>query len=122
VTRDGIENAIIESTNLGNGERAIMTATLHFSGDGWGQSFGDYGLDSYDKDARTRRPSAYCGFFIAGILRAVGVGSWEELKGKHCRIRRENGLIRAVGHIIKDEWFGDADMKGFAATIERGES
>lgn len=117
--RDGVENAIIETTTLGNYERSILTAVLSFKGDGWGQSFGDYGLDLYDKASGKRKPSKFCGFFVAGILGAVGAHSWEDLKGKHCRIRREGGLIKAVGHIIEDKWFGDADMKALVRELEQ---
>ena len=44
---------------------------------------------------------------MARIMWAVGVKSWEELKGKYCRVKfdKENGRLTSVGHIVKDKWF-----------------
>ena len=44
---------------------------------------------------------------MARIMWAVGVKSWEDLKGKYCRVKfdEENGRLTSVGHIVKDKWF-----------------
>lgn len=92
---DEIENANITSTNIGPENHGIFTAGLMLSGAGWGQGFGNYALKHSDH--------AY--HFINGVIKAVGVELWENLPGKVCRVKRDNGLIIAVGHIVEDRWY-----------------
>jgi hypothetical protein len=47
----------------------------------------------------------YAGHFIARCLDIGGVDEWSKLRGKSIRVRIEDGLIKAVGHIINDDWF-----------------
>lgn len=44
---------------------------------------------------------------MARIMWAVGVNSWEDLKGKYCRVKfdEETGSLTSVGHIVKNKWF-----------------
>lgn len=54
-----------------------------------------------------RTPTKYCGAAIAGILRTLGVDSWEKLPGCYCRVLRDRprDKIAQIGHFIKDKWF-----------------
>ena len=38
------------------------------------------------------------------LMNAVGVMSWEQLKGKHCRAMIQKGMVRQLGNIIEDTW------------------
>ena len=103
-----IENGIIESTMLGIEDHGVMSAWLYLKFNGTGQGFGGYVLDTVgDKEKFTRAPSIACGGFVAEVLKTVGVEKWEDVKGKHLRVRRKESLgkIDAIGNIIKDIWF-----------------
>lgn len=104
------ENAIIESTMLGTEDHGIFTCWLSLKFEGCGQGFGGYGLDEPTHENgqfKGRVGSAYGMDFIMGILKALGVESWEALKGTHCRVERSErfGRIDRIGHILKDQWF-----------------
>ena len=92
-----IHNARIISTSLGGWDESIpssegpLTIGLMFEGDGWGQGSGIY--------------SGHIEKFITHVLHSVEANDWTKLKGLHCRVRRENGRLLAVGHIIKEKWF-----------------
>lgn len=90
-----IENAKIMSTHLGPEDHGIFTASLLLTGPGWGQGFGNYNLKYSDHAYR----------FITGVLEAVGVDNWELLSGKLCRVKRDNGLIVAIGNVLENRWF-----------------
>ena len=107
-----IANARINSTMLGIEDHGIFTAWLTLSGEGWGQGFGGYALDSYDAVLGRRIDSNGYGLeFVRGVMRAVGVDSWEKLKGSLVRVEREDGLIVGIGHIVDDMWFYPRDLK-----------
>jgi hypothetical protein len=95
---DEIINAEIESTSLGLEDHSIMTAWLHLTWDGAGQGFGGFCLKS---DAMY--------VFVNGVIEAVGVDNWEDLKGKYIRIHRTDagfgGKIDGIGHIVENKWF-----------------
>lgn len=103
-----IQNAIIKSTTLGYEDHNIMTVWLHLDFGGTGQSFGGYALDEYVKAKDTRIPHVSFAAWVKGIIDAVGVRNWEELKDKHIRVEREdgwNGKITRIGHFLEDKWF-----------------
>ena len=60
----------IQSTSLGFEDHGIFTFVLHMDYGGAGQGVGGY----YLKET--------AGEFIPAILKAVGVNTWEELKGR----------------------------------------
>lgn len=88
-----IQNALIKDTFFGFEDHGILTCWLSLDVDGCLKIFGGYSLEYYGTA------------FQKEILRVVGVGSWEELKGKYCRVvNGELSPIR-IGHIIEDRWF-----------------
>jgi len=89
------QNAIITSVAIEN-ERGL-SAWLHLDYGDSGQGFGGYMLLGGARN--------YCGYFIARCLDIGGVDEWSKLRGKSIRVRIENGLIKAIGHIVKDDWF-----------------
>lgn len=90
-----VVNAIILSTSLGSEGHGIFTANLMMKGESWAQGFGNYHLNHN------------AALFISRTLEVVGVERWEDLKGKPCRIRRDDpsGSITAIGNLIEEKWF-----------------
>ena len=120
---DEIVNAKIEKTFLGLEDHGIMTAMLTMTWGCNGQGFGGYCL---------KHSAMYV--FVNGVLKAVGVEQWEDLKGKYVRLHRSgtqglpsyshreaiyliakkrnlmseivyNGKIDGIGHIVEERWF-----------------
>lgn len=105
-------NAIIEGTMLGYEDHGILTAMLILDYGGSGQGFGGYQLDTYrrpgpdnEEDYGGRAAHKACGFLIQRILETVGVEKWEQLKGKHIRVKTTWSKILAIGNILEDKWF-----------------
>ncbi len=92
---DNVRNGRIKTTYLGIEDHGITVGMIMIEGDGWGQGFGNW-------DLRTQNQMA---IFVEGVLDAVGVNSWEELKGKNVRIEGTHSVIEGIGHIFKDKWF-----------------
>lgn len=107
-----IENALITGTTLGLEDHGIFSAYVAVEGEGWGVSFGGYALDQWDESEKRRIGTVFGMEFIAGVMHAVGVQSWEALKGKHCRIETEGwgGRALRIGHITKNQWFDPAAL------------
>jgi hypothetical protein len=102
-------NAKISSVSLGL-ENGILTAWLFLDyGGSSGQGFGGFALDGQPTGrGEIRSPSPACGFFIARVLKVVGVEKWEDLKGKSVRVVRTDGwggTIVALGNFLEAEWF-----------------
>lgn len=92
-----IKNAKIEGTTLGYESHGILTCNITLDYGGSCQGFGGYKLGG-----------DYTTEVIEGILKAVGVESWEELAGKHVRVKRGEGYhgkVLAIGNFLEDKWF-----------------
>ena len=116
-----IENAKIESTFLGVEDHGIFTASVGLSGDGWVCGFGGFALDRWSEKDKKRIASAAAGLFIARVIEVLEAGSWEKLKGLHCRAKTEGlgGGILEIGHIVKDRWFNPKDELAKLAPRDR---
>lgn len=90
-----IENAKIESTMLGYEDHGIPTSFLNMKFGSSNQGFGGYDL---------RSPKSMLKW-VLGVMAVLGVDEWSKVKGQVCRVRREDGRITAIGHIIEDRWF-----------------
>lgn len=109
-----IRNAKISSTTLGprasDGRCFSLWVSLEWKGGG--QGFGGFTLDAWNEAANRRTGGAWGMEFIAQLLEAVGVESWDELIGKHVRIDHEPTKILGIGHIIDEKWFyPEKDLK-----------
>jgi len=82
--------AKITDTFLGAGERShgVLTATLTVDYGGTSQSVGNYSLGG---------KTAFGIQFVARILRAAGVSSWEEVKGRTILVVQETKDGRVIG-------------------------
>ena len=103
-----IKNAKIKSTKLGLDRGVFLSFWLMLDYGGSGQGFGGYTLDAVPKDGRERVPHKIAGHTVKRILEVVGVDSWEELPGKHIRVKKSGewgSQIEAIGNILDDNWF-----------------
>lgn len=90
---DEVLNAKITGTELGGDERGpSFWLSLDYGGSG--QGFGGYRLGG-----------TFTHYVIMGILDTLEVARWEDLKGKPCRAKIEDGTVVSVGHYLKDQWF-----------------
>ena len=93
-------NAQIERISLGLEDHGILTSYISCVFESSGQGFGGFDL----------RSGNACATFVLGVQRAVGVSDWSDLKNKYCRIKRQGGMIVAIGHIVEDRWFTKEDI------------
>ena len=105
---ENIQNAIITNTSITMKDFCCLTFWVYLEGSGWGVGLGGYcighgylGSDDF---------SAKSGLGLEAMMRimnVVGVDTWEDLKGKYCRIETEGwgGRVLKIGNILKDEWF-----------------
>jgi len=98
------KNAKIDGTFLGVEDHGIFTFYLYLSYGGAGQGAGGYGLDSYDEKTNKRVGYKRGIQLIMEILKVVGVNTWEELKGKHIRVKADMGRVYEIGNFLKDDW------------------
>lgn len=107
-------NAKITDTKLGClKDRGIFTFWIMLEYTNGGQGFGGYVLDVYNVLTKERDHSNVTGEVISGILKALDVDSWEDLKGKYVRVQRTDeglgGTVVGIGHIVKDKFFNIRD-------------
>lgn len=100
-----IENAIIKSVAINDGERGIVTAWLDLKYGCGGQSFGGFVLHVPKDWAHYDAGPNYTGHFISACMRVAGVTSWSDIPGKSIRVRHSQSRVDAIGHIIEDKWF-----------------
>ena len=112
-TEKKIENVIIEGVMLGFEDHNIMTCMVYVKGDDRNQGFGGYFLDRYDTQLKRRVGRAYGMEWLMRLMNAVGVRSFNELKGMYVRIEADYYKIYRIGHIVKDQWFDPDDLKDF---------
>lgn len=93
-----ILNAKIESADIDIERFLNIWIELNLQ-DGYSQNFGGYYLAGEFGCTLIRR-----------ILETVGVEKWSQLKGKPVRIKREDELIRALGHYLKDVWVNPSKL------------
>lgn len=99
-----IRNAIIKRTELSNMDHGALTVWLDLDYGSSCQGFGGYCLYS-DSNWEVGRGKNYAGRFINRVMAIAEVSSWEELPGKAIRVRIENGLIKGIGNLLKEDWF-----------------
>lgn len=99
-----IKNAKITATELGI-EHGSLTFMLTLDYGSSGQGAGGYGLGNEES------PWKYGVRCICAIMRIVGVNSWEELRGKHIRVKSDYSHVYAIGHFLEDKWFHFDEME-----------
>ena len=97
------KNAVIESTSLGR-EHGCMTFMLILDYGGCGQGAGGYVLDGWNAKEQKRTGWVHGITLLSEIMDVVGVERWEDLKGKHIRVKAEHNKVHAIGNFLKDDW------------------
>ncbi len=88
------ENMRIKSTYLGYEDHGIFTCILDCQTEGSGQGFG----------CRVLNEPLALKNFIEGVLKVVGVDSWEKVAGQLIRVSRVErfGVIVAIRPVVRD--------------------
>lgn len=99
------KNAIIESTSINFDDRRGLSCFINLDYGGYGQGFGGYIL-YLPKGFSNHAIESIAGHFIYRSMEIAGADRWDAMGGKSIRVKiGENGQIKAIGHIIKDDWF-----------------
>lgn len=113
-----ILNAVISKATLGFDDHGFLDAWLYLDLEGGcSQGFGGYVLQ-VPKESRYWTLKSVAGHYIWRVLEIAGVQEWKDLPGKAIRIKRKDGLIRGIGHILKEDWF--IPSEDFKACRENG--
>lgn len=99
-----IKNAIIESTTLDISDRGFLTCWIYLDYGGCSQGFGGYVL-YLPKSFTHHELLSHAGHFIQRSMEVAGAGKWDQMKGKTVRVKVDKGLVIAIGHIVKEDWF-----------------
>lgn len=100
-------NAVIESARIDIDDHGCLTAWLMLNYGDSGQGFGGFALylpKDYAHHGDTMRVN-YAGHFIWRCLEIAGVTEWRNIVGKTIRVRHSMTAVKAIGHIVKDDWF-----------------
>lgn len=100
-----ILNAKIISTFLGYEDHGRFVYRIIVDYGSTQQGLGDYVLDTFIGSRGKCVGSSMGMDKLMDITKTVGVDSWENLKGKHIRVEREDHLIKRIGNILMDKWF-----------------
>ena len=103
-----IQNAIIEAATISYGDRGFLDVWITMDYGGSGQGFGGYTL-YLPKSFSHHTIESPAGHHIFRCMEIAGVTNWDKMKGKSVRVLTENGLIKAIGHIVKDDWFNPSE-------------
>lgn len=97
------KNALIKSVSLSFEDHGILSIWLHLDYGGEGQEFGGYALynPNFPKLDVT-------GKFVWRCMEIAGVMNWDSVVGKTIRVKASHSGVRAIGHILKDDWFEPA--------------
>ncbi len=104
MTREEQENATIKSVTFGIEDHGILTANLGLDFGSCWQGFGGWCLHSPGA-TKPYPPTDFAGWWICRLLQTLEVSEWSKLQGINVRARRRDGLLYAIGHIVKDQWF-----------------
>lgn len=106
--REEIKNAVIEKATINDSDRGFLDCWLHLDYGGSGQGFGGYAL-YLPKTFSHHKIESVAGHHIWRCMEIANVTAWDKMPGKTIRVRVVNGLIEAIGHIVKDDWYCPKD-------------
>lgn len=98
-----IKNAVIKEAGLFIGPDYHLMASVLLDYGNFQQYFDMadvlVGIDNWPNK------SMYAAHFVHRLLLIADVQGWDELAGKAIRVRSENGVAKAIAHILSDDWF-----------------
>ena len=103
--KEEMKNAIIKNATITNDDHGCLSAWLDLDYGGLCQGFGGYVLyvpKSFKHHAN--QPNA-AGHFIWRVMEIADVTKWNNLPGKTIRVICSWVGVRAIGHIVKDDWY-----------------
>lgn len=102
---DGIHDAVVSAARIEmDGPALVVRVAVDY-----GESSGEWAFRVNGKNPDGRRPSM--ADLVEGVLRAAGAGRWDLLVGRPVRVRREGGLVAAIGHVADDVWIDPQAMR-----------
>ncbi len=106
------KNAKIINTFMGIEDHGIFTFSLTLDYGGPQQGYGMYYLDVHDEETKTRKSHPASIVALRKIIEVVGVRSWEDLKGKHVRVKGggHSGPVESIGNFLKDDWVNVGEL------------
>lgn len=48
---------------------------------------------------------------IHNLFKVCGVHSYEDINSRAIRVRIKDGIVKELGHIVKDEWYANTTLK-----------
>ena len=102
---DGIYNAKIEGAQLMFEDHGCLILNLYTVHSGGHQAFGSVNIMNRATKTFERTGGNVAGWYIKRVFDVCEVDSFDQLVGKTIRIKEVDGIIRAIGHIIKEDWF-----------------
>ena len=108
-----VNNVIITNTSITMEDHGVLTFDITVAGDGFSVNLGGYCIGLGYLGAKEFSAKSGGGLVaMMNIMNVVGVDKWEDLKGKHCRIKSDGwgSRVSIIGNFIEDKWF---DMKKF---------
>ena len=99
-----IKNATIESALISSDDRGFLDCWVTLDYGGCSQGFGGYTL-YLPKSFTHHELMSIAGHHLFRCMEVAGVGRWEQMEGRTVRVRTVGGMIEAVGHITKDDWY-----------------
>lgn len=113
-----ILNVKITNTSITMEDHGVLTFDITVEGDGIIVNIGGYRIGTGYLGAKEFSAKSGGGLVaMMNIMNVVGVSTWEDLKGKYCRIKTDGwgSPVRIIGNLIEDRWF---DMKEFFETYD----
>lgn len=97
-------NAVIVDACITTADHGLLSAWLMLDYGGVQQGFGGYTL-YLPKTFTHHKLESFAGHFIFRSMEIAGVKKWENIVGKTVRVRSDLTGVKAIGHIVKDDWF-----------------
>lgn len=105
--QDGIHNAQVSGVTLSNADHGCLSLWIYVDYGGAGQGFGGYNL--YSKPRNSDNIRGICGWWIWRVFEVLEINNFDDIKGQTLRVKTEDGLIKAIGHFMKDKWFNPSE-------------
>ena len=99
-----VKNAIIESAKITTDDHGCLSAWISLDYGGTGQGFGGYVL-YLPMLFKHHDMNSVAGHFIWRGMEVAGVTEWDKLAGKAIRVKARDDGVKAIGHIVNDDWF-----------------